>query len=631
MTEEAKKYMYQGLVMGLKNNLEPDEFLLNNFETARKNGTLISSLKEIESLNEKMNRSEDFGNFVNDFFEKIKNVESVLYSDTYFRTNTQNSEFLSCLNGIKEQFRGFSDFVGAYKSFNTSNEILADNEALRKEAQKQRVGIKLDNNLSPLEKTLRLAEANALYGDRSDAVKEYIEVRNEQEKKSEEFLNLALKGIDKGAFLETCRLNINNLDSLSKNLAIADPETRDKLGVTIRELRDVLIRFRNEYLSYEAKYNEILHQIGFKKSESSKEEIEKKVEELEAKINDLDKAEKLDEVVEETPAVEPVNPTPSPAPQPQEPEKEPTAETVTITTIEELSKEMKLLNSHLEISTDEKGFIDGIIYDGESKLVLPKGFSYDKVLGINNKVDDKTPYISLPVKVKEKVKTSDGPAKQEEPTKASEPTKPVEPTKSGDGSRKVEPGKKYKVKKTRRAVVAPYVKSTMIFGALGFTVAALTFSPLVPVTALAAGVGVVGQKIYNKMAAAGIIDKENAYKRESEMNFEEDSWGLAAIEGLVTKGKSLFKKLKEARERKINKPLKEQQVEAPVEAPVETKPAVEEQKEETLDTPSENKNFEEVFNQRINEIFAEPEQEPVLPNINGEVYPLEPEVSKGGR
>ena len=38
----------------------------------------------------------------------------------------------------------------------------------------------------------------------------------------------------------------------------------------------------------------------------------------------------------------------------------------------------------------EKGFIDGIIYDGESKLVLPKGFSYDKVLGINNKVDDST-------------------------------------------------------------------------------------------------------------------------------------------------------------------------------------------------------------------------------------------------
>lgn len=623
MTDEAKKYMYQGLVMGLKNNLEPDEFLLNNFEDARKSGTLISCLTEIESLNEKMNRSEDFGNFVNDFFEKIKNVESVLYSDTYFRTNTQNSEFLNCLNGIKEQFRGFSDFVGAYKSFNTSNEILADNEALRKEAQKQRVGIKLDKNLSPLEKTLRLAEANALYGDRSDAVKEYIEVRNKQEKKSEEFLNLALKGIDKGAFLETCRLNINNLDSLSKNLAIADPETRDKLGATIRELRDVLIRFRNEYLSYEAKYNEILHQIGFKKSESSKEEIEKKVEELEAKINDLDKAEKLDEVVEESPVVEPVKPTPSPTPQPLEPVAEPekTTETVNITTDEELAKEMKLLNSHLEISTDEKGFIDGIIYDGESKLVLPKGFSYDKVLGINNKVDDKTPYISLPVKVKEKIKTADEPSKQEEL---------VEPTKSSKETRRVEPGKKYKVKKIRRAVVAPYVKSVLGFTGLGVVLgiaAGVGVSPLLPIAAVGASIGAIGQKIYNKMAANGMVDKENQDKRENDPNFEEDVWGLAAIDALITKGKNLFKNLKQAKERKNAEPQEEQ----PVETPVKPEPVVEEQKEETLDTPSENQNFEEVFNKRINEIFAEPEQAPVLPNINGEVYPLGQEESKGGR
>ena len=622
MTDEAKKYMYQGLVMGLKNNLEPDEFLLNNFEDARKSGTLISCLTEIESLNEKMNRSEDFGNFVNDFFEKIKNVESVLYSDTYFRTNTQNSEFLNCLNGIKEQFRGFSDFVGAYKSFNTSNEILADNEALRKEAQKQRVGIKLDKNLSPLEKTLRLAEANALYGDRSDAVKEYIEVRNKQEKKSEEFLNLALKGIDKGAFLETCRLNINNLDSLSKNLAIADPETRDKLGATIRELRDVLIRFRNEYLSYEAKYNEILHQIGFKKSESSKEEIEKKVEELEAKINDLDKAEKLDEVVEESPVVEPVKPTPSPTPQPLEPVTEPekTAETVNITTVEELAKEMKLLNSHLEISTDEKGFIDGIIYDGESKLVLPKGFSYDKVLGINNKVDDKTPYISLQVKVKEKIKTADEPSKQEEL---------VEPTKSSKETRRVEPGKKYKVKKIRRAVVAPYVKSVLGFTGLGVVLgiaAGVGVSPLLPIAAVGAGIGAIGQKIYNKMAANGMVDKENQDKRENDPNFEEDVWGLAAIDALITKGKNLFKNLKQAKERK----KEGQQIEQPVETPVEPEPVANEQKEETLDTPSESQNFEEVFNQRINEIFGEPEQAPVLPNISGEVYPLEQE-SKGGR
>ena len=281
---------------------------------------------------------------------------------------------------------------------------------------------------------------------------------------------------------------------------------------------------------------------------------------------------------------------------------------------------MKLLNSHLEISTDEKGFIESIIYDGESKLVLPKGFSYDKVLGINNKVDDKTPYISLPVKVKEKIKTADEPSKPEEL---------VEPTKSSKETRKVEPGKKYKVKKIRRAVVAPYVKSVLGFTGLGVVLgiaAGVGVSPLIPIAAVGAGIGVIGQKIYNKMAANGMVDKENQDKRENDPNFEEDVWGLAAIDALITKGKNLFKNLKQAKERK----KEGQQIEQPVETPVEPEPVANEQKEETLDTPSESQNFEEVFNQRINEIFGEPEQAPVLPNISGEVYPLEQE-SKGGR
>ena len=230
------------------------------------------------------------------------------------------------------------------------------------------------------------------------------------------------------------------------------------------------------------------------------------------------------------------------------------------------------------------------------------------------------PYISLPVKVKEKIKTADEPSKPEEL---------VEPTKSSKETRKVEPGKKYKVKKIRRAVVAPYVKSVLGFTGLGVVLgiaAGVGVSPLIPIAAVGAGIGVIGQKIYNKMAANGMVDKENQDKRENDPNFEEDVWGLAAIDALITKGKNLFKNLKQAKERK----KEGQQIEQPVETPVEPEPVANEQKEETLDTPSENQNFEEVFNQRINEIFGEPEQAPVLPNISGEVYPLEQE-SKGGR
>ena len=177
--------------------------------------------------------------------------------------------------------------------------------------------------------------------------------------------------------------------------------------------------------------------------------------------------------------------------------------------------------------------------------------------------------------------------------------------------------------------MAPYVKSVLGFTGLSVVLgiaAGVGVSPLIPIAAVGAGIGVIGQKIYNKMAANGMVDKENQDKRENDPNFEEDVWGLAAIDALITKGKNLFKNLKQAKERK----KEGQQIEQPVETPVEPEPVANEQKEETLDTPSENQNFEEVFNQRINEIFGEPEQAPVLPNISGEVYPLEQE-SKGGR
>ena len=569
MTDEAKKYMYQGLVMGLENDFELDEFLLNNFENARKNGTLISSLEEVISLNKKMNRSEDFGNFVSDFFEKIQNVESVLYTDTYFRTNTKNSDFLNCLKDIKDQFKNFDDFIGAYKSFNVSNEILADNETLRKESQRQRVGIKLDKSLSPLEKTLKLAEANALYGDRSDAVKVYIEARNEQEKKSKEFLNSALNGLDKGAFLETCRLNINNLDSLSKNLAIADPETRDKLGDTIRELRDVLIRYRNEYLSCEAKYNEILHQVGFKKRESSKEEIEANIAKYKQEIESLEKSEEVSNEIGDAQTV-----------------AEPTKEAFTL---EDLISELKRLNPEIDVIRD--GDTDGILTEDPSKLVLPEGFKYTEGLGVNNKKNDIDPYISAFVKTKEKTLDSSSSEKTNDAEKTAEPAKEEvkEPKKESHV-----PRGRLEVKRTRRAIVAPYVKAILCYGALGgvmVAAAGVGLSAIGTGMIIGAGVGVIGQKIYHKMINSGAVEVPNA-------DFEKNSsYEIPVVGSYILKdAKSLLQSLRKNKNKKKAESLEES-------------PAKEEERkvqEQIAETVNEIKD-EEVKAPEVTETVAETE------------------------
>ena len=581
MTDEELKNIEQTTSLLVENG-----FVIKNtdsFIRAIDNTNLEDIINKLNVLSASASEGINIGDFVNKITERLNSIEGLTNSDPYFKSSMGAKDFQTLVASMKDKF-------ALSKNCTRALEILNERKENLKDVNKRIIELKADNTLDDVTRTSETIKLSVALNHAKNATKEAEKFYDEQKKLYDE----SLKTFDVVEYKNELLKSINALDDSFRKLSI-EPTTMDKMASLIRDTRDEIVVFGFEAQKSQREFDELCKKFG----------LEKTNQKIEVKKED-----RTPEEVNET--------KDNSTSQTIEPEK--TTETVNITTVEELAKEMKLLNSHLEISTDEKGFIESIIYDGESKLVLPKGFSYDKVLGINNKVDDKTPYISLPVKVKEKIKTADEPSKPEEV---------VEPTKSSKETRKVEPGKKYKVKKIRRAVVAPYVKSVLGFTGLGVVLgiaAGVGVSPLIPIAAVGAGIGVIGQKIYNKMAANGMVDKENQDKRENDPNFEEDVWGLAAIDALITKGKNLFKNLKQAKERK----KEGQQIEQPVETPVEPEPVANEQKEETLDTPSESQNFEEVFNQRINEIFGEPEQAPVLPNISGEVYPLEQE-SKGGR
>lgn len=581
MTDEELKNIEQTTSLLVENG-----FVIKNtdsFIRAIDNTNLEDIINKLNVLSASASEGINIGDFVNKITERLNSIEMLTNSDPYFKSSMGANDFQTLVASMKDKF-------ALSKNCTRALEILNERKENLKDVNKRIIELKADNTLDDVTRTSETIKLSVALNHAKNATKEAEKFYDEQKKLYDE----SLKTFDVVEYKNELLKSINALDDSFRKLSM-EPTTMDKMASLIRDTRDEIVVFGFEAQKSQREFDELCKKFG----------LEKTNQKIEVKKED-----RTPEEVNET--------RDNSTSQTIEPEK--TTETVNITTVEELAKEMKLLNSHLEISTDEKGIIDGIIYDGESKLVLPKGFSYYKVLGINNKVDDKTPYISLPVKVKEKIKTTDEPSKQEDP---------VEPTKSSKETRKVEPGKKYKVKKIRRAVVAPYVKSVLGFTGLGVVLgiaAGVGVSPLIPIAAVGAGIGVIGQKIYNKMAANGMVDKENQDKRENDPNFEEDVWGLAAIDALITKGKNLFKNLKQAKERK----KEGQQIEQPVETPVEPEPVANEQKEETLDTPSESQNFEEVFNQRINEIFGEPEQAPVLPNISGEVYPLEQE-SKGGR
>ena len=581
MTDEELKNIEQTTSLLVENG-----FVIKNtdsFIRAIDNTNLEDIINKLNVLSASASEGINIGDFVNKITERLNSIEMLTNSDPYFKSSMGAKDFQTLVASMKDKF-------ALSKNCTRALEILNERRENLKDVNKRIIELKADNTLDDVTRTSETIKLSVALNHAKNATKEAEKFYDEQKKLYDE----SLKTFDVVEYKNELLKSINALDDSFRKLSM-EPTTMDKMASLIRDTRDEIVVFGFEAQKSQREFDELCKKFG----------LEKTNQKIEVKKEDRT-PEKVNETKDNSTS------------QTIEPEK--TTETVNITTVEELAKEMKLLNSHLEISTDEKGFIESIIYDGESKLVLPKGFSYDKVLGINNKVDDKTPYISLPVKVKEKIKTTDEPSKPEEL---------VEPTKSSKETRKVEPGKKYKVKKIRRAVVAPYVKSVLGFTGLGVVLgiaAGVGVSPLIPIAAVGAGIGVIGQKIYNKMAANGMVDKENQDKRENDPNFEEDVWGLAAIDALITKGKNLFKNLKQAKERK----KEGQQIEQPVETPVEPEPVANEQKEETLDTPSESQNFEEVFNQRINEIFGEPEQAPVLPNISGEVYPLEQE-SKGGR
>lgn len=581
MTDEELKNIEQTTSLLVENG-----FVIKNtdsFIRAIDNTNLEDIINKLNVLSASASEGINIGDFVNKITERLNSIEGLTNSDPYFKSSMGANDFQTLVASMKDKF-------ALSKNCTRALEILNERKENLKDVNKRIIELKADNTLDDVTRTSETIKLSVALNHAKNAIKEAEKFYDEQKKLYDE----SLKTFDVVEYKNELLKSINALDDSFRKLSM-EPTTMDKMASLIRDTRDEIVVFGFEAQKSQREFDELCKKFG----------LEKTNQKIEVKKED-----RTPEEVNET--------KDNSTSQTIEPEK--TTETVNITTVEELAKEMKLLNSHLEISTDEKGFIESIIYDGESKLVLPKGFSYDKVLGINNKVDDKTPYISLPVKVKEKIKTADEPSKPEEV---------VEPTKSSKETRKVEPGKKYKVKKIRRAVVAPYVKSVLGFTGLGVVLgiaAGVGVSPLIPIAAVGAGIGAIGQKIYNKMAANGMVDKENQDKRENDPNFEEDVWGLAAIDALITKGKNLFKNLKQAKERK----KEGQQIEQPVETPVEPEPVANEQKEETLDTPSESQNFEEVFNQRINEIFGEPEQAPVLPNISGEVYPLEQE-SKGGR
>lgn len=625
MTNEELKSFYLDLIKGLENGLVPNPDYSEHYSKARENNTLESSLDELDDLNKKMNQGIDVSGFTKEAFNSLSDIREIIDNDPLFLRNSGNEEFTKYLNEVREQFNIAGEALTNEQVLKNCEEVLSDNEALLQDANKKRTAIKSDSSLSMLDKSIMYAEANALYEKRLQARDLAIKARDEQKVKFETSLNDMKKNLNINEFINGILKSVNKLDVSYRNLAISSGAL-EKLGDAIRDLRDKVVVFRNDALFDEAKYNEILKNCGLMKAEESKEELDKKISEIrdtiakldgnvelineEVKNNTQEKDEEpgfsVDDLIPEEISLDDVNEKKEEVSEEKVEEKpvvEAEKESKSIETVAELVAELKKLNPNAKISN-----IDGTytLEEDINTITLPKDFKYDNNLGINNKIDDFTPYISLDVKapvIEEK----------QEETKIAEPVAPEkkENPKKIDTAPQV-PSGKLKVKKIRKAVVAPYVKSILCFGSIEGICWILAGSNPLALTSVIAGsvtLGVLAQGIYNKLVSAGTVKGMYNEMERKDPNFEGEVWAYPVLNKFMNMFKDIRHNKKNTKEEVKGALEEEKQKEPEVkneEVVEELTPAVDEPNKE------DDIGFQQLFNNTLESNLKEIDEENTL-------------------
>ena len=585
--EELKKSMYLDFIDGLELSLVPNPDFRDNYAKARNNNTLRVSLGELKELNKRMNEGKDISGFTKAAFKRLNDIREMLDKDAFFSRSIGNQEFIDCLNEVKQSFNIAGDFLTNEKVLNNCEEDLVEKEALLNEARKNRLAVEKDQSLSIIEKSIKLAEATGIVDARGKAVEEARKIRNAQKAKLDASLKEIEKSLNIDEFINNVLQNVNKLDLLYRTSGLSlNPETSEKLGVAIRDLRDEVVGFKSKALADQVKFKEIMRSVGLMKVQASKEEISAEIEKYKNKIAELDKLDKEEKVEVDTP-IEKIE---SKKEEPELNEEKPK----TITEVEDLVKELKRLNPDVEIIEGIDGYSEGIMVEEPSKLVLPEGFKYTEGLGVNNKVDDVKPYINSFVKVKEKVKK----APLEEPTKKESKV----------------PSGRLAYKRTRRAVVAPYAKAILCYGGIGGIVMAAAgagLSPIGTAMVIGAGVGIVGQAIYNKMINAGAVEVPGA-------QFGNPNYELPLVGAdIMSHAKALLKSLKKNKNRKKEETLDKVSEPEKVEVPevVETPEVKQEVKAPEEKKNSLFENFKNLFGNSLNNEVDSLENEPKEPAV----------------
>lgn len=547
---------------------------------------VISKLGRLQvSINEGVN-AEAFGK---DLAVSLDGIEEVVNKDTYFKTSSEAASFENLLNDLREKSSRL------FRNTMKAEEILKGREENLKDIEKRIADLKVDKTMDDVTRTSETIKLSYALNHAKQAKEDALKFYNDQKALSEK----PLSADDIVEYKNDLLQAVNALDNAFRKLSM-EPVAMDKLASLIRDTRDKIVLFGFETQKNQKEFDSLCAKYGLEKTNA------KTIEKVETKEETEELSESKDEVVAPSEIVEPEK-SEEPA------EKEPTK--VAITSAEELIKELKRLNPEIETINAIDGYSEGIEVEDPTKLTLPEGFKYTEGLGINNKTDDLTPYINAFVKVKEKKLDTEEPSKNNS----------VEEKQETKSNSKV-PSGKIPVKKTRRAVVAPYVKAILCYGGIG-CVATMTLgigaTPILAASIAGAGIGAIGQSIYGKMVELGVVDAPNPNEYYNNKNYELPVFGsdiLKHAKGLLS---SLRNHKNKKKEEVLDKAPEQEKAETPevTEVPEVAKasemteaPVVAETPEVSKELNTEEKksslfeNFKDLFKSNLDKGVSEVEQ-----------------------
>lgn len=609
MTQEELQKLYLDLRKCYELGYEINEVIEKDFRNARANGTLDIVLDEIK---EKRNVENDIEDFAKNMFAsgaEMNNIIKDYKAISDFNPNNISPNWDNFRNEIEELnniFGDVKDYLTIQNELDILNENIKENEKKLESLNKKRINIDLNNDLSDVAKTFLRVPINTSIDKvmtDNDALRT---AKKEKQQKLEISLNdLKNKNInDVEKLTENALGVINKLDAEYQKLQL-DNKTSEKLINVIRAARDKVVSVR---INMGYKKNEIakkLEDVGLVDNNKTSEEInemlkeyDEEIKKLSSELEPVQSGDRIDDIlsgVDETFEQEEIKET-----------KIEEVDKLEIKNVSDLVSELKKLNPGLEVSMNEYNQ-PSISVEKPEDIKLPNGFKYDENLGINNKVNDVTPFMSVEVKPFERKNTADLSQEEKLDVIESEPLKKDEQVKINTSS-KVKSGKQ-KVKKTRHAIIAPYVKTALMFGGIGAGIALLGGLPVVTAAATVGGIVTVLQKCYTKACDAGLVNlpqfKDTVYKEHPE-----EVMAPVAIGYMVSnKAKVLLNGIKEYKYLRQYGPSKEEPIEKrdvqPEEveevAPLEVQPTLSEIEAKRIQNETANDLFNRALGSQVDE------------------------------